>query len=138
MRGECRASGDGSLYTVPSCELSDVKTKIMLNIGSVAPVRSAAVRRGAVRLRLSRVTSGRVSATDKHNAQRSSLLSAQSRLLSSLSLAFSFLSIDSGRGEIPRSPRPAPDASRSRVRPMTRPQCVCCVPAESRAVARRP
>ena len=91
MRGECRASGDGSLYTVPSCELSDVKTKIMLNIGCCA-LRSAAVRRGAVRLRLSRVTSGRVSATDKHNAQRSSLLSAQSRLLSSLSLAFSFLS----------------------------------------------
>ena len=42
MRGECRASGDGSLYTVPSCELSDVKTKIML-------IRSAAVRCRAVR-----------------------------------------------------------------------------------------
>jgi hypothetical protein len=43
MRGECRASGDGSLYAVPSCELSGVKTKIMLNIGCC----SAQLRCGA-------------------------------------------------------------------------------------------
>ena len=55
MRGECRASGDGSLYTVPSCELSDVKTKIMLIPSAQLPCGAGAVRCGRRR----RATDGR-------------------------------------------------------------------------------
>ena len=83
MRGECRASGDGSLYTVPSCELSDVKTKIMLNIGCC----SAQLRCGAAPCACASHESRLVGSQPQTSTTLSGALSSQ------LSLVYSRLSL---------------------------------------------